>query len=161
GYMRFYAAVLSERIPRFVGRTMDAVLSRVPPPANDRHWLARAQRFAAALGLPLDERITSWNALFFGDRLDLLRPDFVRSLPPIDPLRYLAGERDVLEGRSTLSRLLHVNFTSYLADDLLVKTDRCTMANSLEARAPFLDRELVEYVAALPDHFKLRGRETK
>jgi len=42
-----------------------------------------------------------------------------------------------------------------------VKTDRCTMANSLEARAPFLDRELVEYVAALPDEFKLQGRRTK
>ena len=54
-----------------------------------------------------------------------------------------------MEGLSTLSRLLHANFTSYLPDDLLVKTDRCTMANSLEARSPFLDRELIEYVAAL------------
>src|SRR5262249_23509552 len=43
----------------------------------------------------------------------------------------------------------------------LVKTDRATMANSLEARSPFLDRELVEYVAALPDTFKLRGRVSK
>src|SRR5262249_26597941 len=53
------------------------------------------------------------------------------------------------------------NFTSYLPDDLLVKTDRSTMANSLEARSPFLDRELVEYVARLPDRFKLRGRVSK
>ena len=52
---------------------------------------------------------------------------------------------------STLSRVLHANFTSYLPDDLLVKTDRCTMANSLEARAPFLDTALMEYAAGLPD----------
>ena len=54
-----------------------------------------------------------------------------------------------------------MNFTSYLADDLLVKADRCTMANSLEARSPFLDRSLVEYVASLPDDLKLRGGRTK
>src|SRR5262249_7671635 len=53
------------------------------------------------------------------------------------------------------------NFSSYLPDDLLVKADRCTMANSLEARSPFLDRELTEYAAALPDEYKLRGRRTK
>src|SRR5262249_16545477 len=82
-------------------------------------------------------------------------------LQPLDRRHHMASEGDRLVGRSTLSRALHVNFTSYLADDLLVKTDRCTMANSLEARSPFLDRELVEYVAALPDDLKLRGRQTK
>src|SRR5207249_6908237 len=78
-----------------------------------------------------------------------------------DKLRDLASERRRMSGRSTLSRVLHANFTSYLPDDLLVKTDRCTMANSLEARSPFLDRELTEYAAALPDDMKLRGQRTK
>ena len=66
-----------------------------------------------------------------------------------------------MRGLSTLSRLLHGNFESYLPDDLLVKTDRCTMANSLEARCPFLDRELTEFAARLPDGLKLRGQRTK
>lgn len=161
GYMRFYAALLSERIPPALGTAASAALGRLPAPARDRHWLARAQRFAAPLGRPIDERVTAWNSLFFGDLSRLLRRDFVESLTPIDPLHYLAAERPLLEGRSTLARLLHANFTSYLADDLLVKTDRCTMASSLEARSPFLDRELVEYAAALPDDLKLRGRQTK
>jgi asparagine synthase (glutamine-hydrolysing) len=91
----------------------------------------------------------------------LLRPDLIQRVKPIDPMHFLRAEQVRLEGRSPLSRLLHGNFTSYLADDLLVKTDRCTMASSLEARSPFLDRELIEYVAALPDHFKLRGRRGK
>src|SRR5213594_728762 len=76
-------------------------------------------------------------------------------------MRYLAGGVGHREGRTPLSRVLHANFTSYLPDDLLVKTDRCTMANSLEARAPFLDRALTEYAAALPDDLKLHGRRTK
>jgi asparagine synthase (glutamine-hydrolysing) len=79
----------------------------------------------------------------------------------VDKLRYIADALPLMEGRSTLSKVLHANFISYLPDDLLVKTDRCTMANSLEARSPFLDRELIEYVAGLPDDLKLRGRQTK
>jgi asparagine synthase (glutamine-hydrolysing) len=161
GYMRFYAALMSERIPRFVGAAAGAVLSSVPAPARDRHWLARAQRFARPLGRPLEERITSWNSIFFDDLFELLRPDFVAALAPVERLLRLSDERPMMEDRSALSRLLHANFASYLADDLLVKTDRCTMANALEARSPFLDRELIEYVAALPDDVKLRGRRTK
>ena len=49
----------------------------------------------------------------------------------------------------------------YLADDLLVKMDRATMAHSLEARSPFLDHSLMEFVASLPAHFKLAGRNKK
>ena len=66
-----------------------------------------------------------------------------------------------MDGASPLSQLLAANFHSYLHDDLLVKADRMTMANSLEGRAPLLDRDLMEYVAGLPDHYKLRGRTTK
>jgi asparagine synthase (glutamine-hydrolysing) len=161
GYLRFYAAVLSERIPAPLGRAAHGVLSRVPTPANDRHWIARAQRFFSSVNTPLHDRMTRWNALFFDDLDALLRPDFVAGLNPIDKLRYIGAERPLMEGRSTLSQALHANFTSYLADDLLVKTDRCTMANSLEARSPFLDRELVEYVASLPDDLKLQSGRTK
>jgi len=161
GYLRFRAAVLSERIPRAAGAAAHAALSRLPTPANDRHWFARTQRFFEAMGRPLHERMTRWNALFFADLESLFNPDFLASTAPIDKLRYLKVELPWLEGRSTLSQVLHANFTSYLPDDLLVKTDRCTMANSLEARAPFLDRELVEYVAALPDDYKLQGGRTK
>ncbi|MCU1381466.1 MAG: Asparagine synthase (Glutamine-hydrolyzing) [Acidobacteria bacterium] len=161
GYLRFYAALLAERIPAAAGRAAGAMLALVPPPPNERHWLARAQRFFRSMSLPLHDRVTRWNSLFFDDLDALLRPDFVAGLAPIDKLRHIRGEREQMAGRSPLSQLLHGNFTSYLADDLLVKTDRCTMANSLEARSPFLDRELVEYAAALPDNLKLQGRRTK
>ena len=56
------------------------------------------------------------------------------------------------------SRLLYLNARTYLLDDLLPKMDRMTMAHGLEARSPLLDRDLMEYVASLPDDFKRRGR---
>jgi asparagine synthase (glutamine-hydrolysing) len=161
GYLRFYAALLADRVPASLRRIARGILSRVPTPASDRHWLARAQRFAQAMGAPLHDRLTGWNAFFFDDLEALLRPDFVAALKPIEKLRHIAGQRAMMAGRSPLSEVLHANFSSYLPDDLLVKTDRCTMANSLEARSPFLDRELVEYAAALPDDLKLNGNRTK
>ena len=50
---------------------------------------------------------------------------------------------------------------SYLPEDLLVKMDIATMANSLEARVPFLDHKFMELVAGIPPHLKLKGTKTK
>jgi asparagine synthase (glutamine-hydrolysing) len=161
GYIRFYAAILSEQIPRPLGQMLNGVASRLPKPSNDRHPLARAQRFLRALSMPFYDRITRWSSLFFNDLDRLLDPDFMRSIAPIDPLRYMAGERAAMEPLSPLARVLHINFMSYLLDDLLIKMDRCSMANSLEARSPFLDKALIEYVMTLPDHYKMQRGRTK
>jgi asparagine synthase (glutamine-hydrolysing) len=161
GYLRFYAGVLSEKIPGPVARSANAVLSRLPVPASDRHPLARAQRFFGSISMPLYDRMTRWNSLFYDDLDALLEPSFRATLPHVDHLRYIARELTAMEGLSTLNKQLHANFKSYLLDDLLVKMDRCTMANSLEARSPFLDRELIEFAATLPDDLKLHGRTTK
>jgi len=159
GYLRFGAALAAERAPAWAGPA-GALLALLPQPRHERSWLARGKRFARFMNLPLEDRLTAWAGVFYDDLERLLDPAFAASLGAIDRrahLRNLAG----VDGASPLSRVLAANFHSYLHDDLLVKTDRMTMANSLEARSPFLDRELIEYVAALPDHEKLRGRTTK
>jgi asparagine synthase (glutamine-hydrolysing) len=161
GYTRFYAALLSESVPGPFAAVADGVLSMLPTPRSDRHWISRARRFVKPFALSVDERVVAWNAFFFETLEQLVLPEVLAESGPVDRMRLIAREADRMAGRSTLSRLLHANFTSYLPDDLLVKTDRCTMANSLEGRSPFLDRELVEYAAALPDHLKLRGRTPK
>ena len=69
----------------------------------------------------------------------------------------LAGHR----GRPTLDRLLALNIDTYLVDDLLVKTDRMSMAHGLEVRSPFLDTELVEFAMRLPPALKPRGLSLK
>jgi asparagine synthase (glutamine-hydrolysing) len=108
--------------------------------------------------LPLVERAARWNS-FFPDGLDaLLQPDVIAA----DASRSEhAGSPRLNDAPTLLGRLLAANFDSYLPDDLLVKTDRCTMANSLEARSPFLDTALIEYAALLPDAYKLARRRTK
>ena len=63
--------------------------------------------------------------------------------------------------KDVLSQILFVDLTSYLPDDLLIKVDIASMANSLEVRSPFLDHKVVEFAAALPNSLKLHGGKTK
>lgn len=76
----------------------------------------------------------------------------------------LAWARDALNGfpaAPSLNRLLWLDFLSYLPDNLLVKVDRGTMLASIEARAPYLDREVLELALPAPVDLKVRGFTTK
>jgi asparagine synthase (glutamine-hydrolysing) len=162
GYMRFQASLAAEHVPKLAGQLLDAVLQMLPRAPHERHLFARARRFAKFMHLPLIDRLIRWNTIFQDDLWSLLQQD-VR----VDPLkdlsdrtaewRELPGSREM----SPLDHMLALNYKSYLPDDLLVKTDRCTMANSLEARCPLLDTSLTQYAMSLPDSFRIDGRRTK
>ena len=62
---------------------------------------------------------------------------------------------------SGLRKMGYVDIKSWLPDDLLVKADKMTMANSIELRVPFLDHNLLEFAMALPDEYRLKGWEGK
>jgi asparagine synthase (glutamine-hydrolysing) len=158
GYLRFAAALAAERTPRWA--VLGAPLLKMfPKPNHERALIARASRFLRHMQLPLEDRLTAFAGVFFDDLNRLLDPAFAAAVGPVDRRRH--RENAGADDASPLNRLLAVNVHSYLHDDLLVKTDRMTMANSLEARSPFLDRELMEYAAGLPDEDKLSGMTTK
>jgi asparagine synthase (glutamine-hydrolysing) len=161
GYQRFAGTLLTERIPALARRLVAAAFRQLPPGPNEAHWLSLGHRVASKLRAPMYERLTSWISVFFDDLEALFAPDFLGAVAPIDRLAYLRARLADLDRLSPLSRLLEPTFHSYLCDDVLVKVDRCTMAHGLEARCPFLDREVVDYAAMLPDDMKLRGRRTK
>jgi asparagine synthase (glutamine-hydrolysing) len=72
--------------------------------------------------------------------------------------------RDLLEnvsGRDVVAKMLYIDTKTWLPDDLLLKADKMTMANSVELRVPLLDHELLEFAASLPSHFKVHGFTTK
>ncbi len=120
------------------------------------------ERFALAAEKDLVERHHTW----FGSigpelQREVLSSRLREGLASDDPL---SSARDRVTGREfpdDLSLLLYTDFTMYLQDDLLTKVDRATMLASLEARAPFLDHELAEFVAGLPSGQKLSGLTTK
>ncbi|MGH2566458.1 MAG: asparagine synthase-related protein, partial [Ginsengibacter sp.] len=62
---------------------------------------------------------------------------------------------------SGLKKIMNLDFDTNLFDDLLVKMDIATMANSLEGRSAFLSKELLEYIPSIKDSYKIKGRTTK
>ena len=161
GYLRFQAGVVSERLPTSVRRLGGWAMAALPASVHHHSRLRMAQRFFGASGASLDERFAAWGA-FFGDDLDRLLDARLRQrLPARDGVAHFRPHLHRVEGCSTLSRLLYLNAKTYLPEDLLVKADRCSMANALEVRSPFLDHRLVEYAAGLPDRLKLRRGVTK
>jgi asparagine synthase (glutamine-hydrolysing) len=155
GYLRLYGGALSERVPRAAFRAAAGLLGLLPEPADRKHPLRFAKRFAEAGSLPLLERYLRWNAYFTADLPGLLRPELAAALDRERLLESFRGSFAAGSG-STLARLLQLNFETYLVDDLLVKMDRMSMAHGLEARSPFLDTEVVEFGASLPDRLRMR-----
>lgn len=79
-----------------------------------------------------------------------------------DTVAQVIGDQlDRCDAESALDRMLYADSKLWLPDYLLLRGDKLTMANSLEARVPLLDHKLVEFAAQLPEHFKLRGRQRK
>ena len=68
---------------------------------------------------------------------------------------------ELCDNDDTVTRMQSLDTRLYLAEDILTKVDRASMAVSLEVRAPFLDPRVAEYAASLPPNYKLRGHKTK
>lgn len=164
GYDRFRGGLLLSRLPGVLARGLREVLERLPEPRGYKNPLSLARRFVEHAGRSPDEQLLAWNAYFVGPRLArLLRSDVY---PRADPWAPMALQSSLLEkasdrGQDRLGQILVHNLATYLTDDLLVKTDRMTMAVGLEARSPFLDTSLIELAFGLPSRLKMRGGQLK
>jgi asparagine synthase (glutamine-hydrolysing) len=95
------------------------------------------------------------------EKEDIYTEDFRKKVEKIDPLDFLLKKFEESGTEDLLEQLLYVDINSYLPEDLLFKMDIATMANSLEARVPFLDHKFMELVAGIPSQLKLKGKKTK
>jgi len=122
---------------------------------------ARERRVARLLAPP--PAGISWQAQIFSQEQYLFRAEEVGRLTGNRPSDRLSAWRSppVLDLRSAPARQAFFDLIGYLPDDLLVKVDRATMANSLEARVPLLDYRVVEFALGLPDELKWKNGQEK
>ena len=129
-------------------------------PSSDRKvsFDYRAKRFTRAAALPPLERHLAWKEIFGEAQRADLRAGEAIGWDPFGLYRERFAET---AGAEALARLQDADLGVYLVDDLLVKTDRSSMAHSLEARVPFLDQEVADFALALPRRLRVRGLAKK
>jgi asparagine synthase (glutamine-hydrolysing) len=162
GYETFYAFKLAEwynRLPSFVReRVLDPLAGVLPMSSGYVNLRLAAQTFLAGARAPRWQRVQRWLAAFSPELLGgVLEGAGARALAPES---LYARTRELYEGypaADPLAKIFYVYARQYLLDYILVKVDRCSMLQSLEVRAPFLDRDVAEFVWRLPVALKLRG----
>jgi asparagine synthase (glutamine-hydrolysing) len=159
GYETYAAHRLAERIGPAAARLRPLV--ELLPSSSSRVSLDyRAKRFVRAAALPPLERHHGFKEIFSAQHRDrLLAPQWRSQMA--DPLEFWRLRFAETAGAPLLTRLQDVDLGIYLADDLLVKTDRSSMAHSLEARVPYLDPVVSDLALALPSSMKVHGLSKK
>ena len=156
GYYTYVADRLAPRVGR-AAALLRPLVELLPSSSERVSFDYKAKRFVRGANLPPVERHHAWKEIFSTDAQDQLLSSS-RTSDPLDVYRARYAET---EGAEELARLQDLDLGIYLVDDLLVKTDRASMAHSLEARVPFLDPVVAELALALETKKKVRGFSKK
>jgi asparagine synthase (glutamine-hydrolysing) len=160
GYYTYAADLLALRFGRLASGVRPLV-ELLPSSGRKASFDYRAKRFVRGADLPPLERHHAWKEIFSPEaRAELLGSDPL-SRPRLDPVDLLRERFAETEGAELLARLQDVDLGLYLVDDLLVKTDRASMAHSLEARVPYLDPVVAGLAQALRTKLKVSGLRKK
>ncbi|NJD18912.1 MAG: asparagine synthase (glutamine-hydrolyzing), partial [Gemmatimonadetes bacterium] len=149
-------------VPGAVRRGLLAPLVGLLPVSHRKLSLEfRMKRFLGGLDLdPVDAHLW-WRVVLSAERRRALLAPAVLEEAADAPERWFREVWSRSGARDDLNRILHVDSAVFLPDDLMVKNDRMTMAHSLEARVPFTDPELTEWMARVPARVKLPGLSRK
>jgi len=163
GYQRYALMQALNRVP---GWATPRALHRIGAAIVD-HTTAGSRiralgRVLHLLGQPKLARYGSLMSIFPpAQQLDLYTDELRGQLAEVDSWALLAQAYEASRATDPLGRLIDADVNTYLPGDLLTKVDISTMANSLEARSPFLDHHLMEWAAHLPTQLKVRRGRTK
>ena len=156
GYYTYVADLLAERFGPLAAR-LRPVAELLPSSSKKASFDYRLKKFTRAAAEPPLERHHLYKEIFAPD----VRAELTGRRSEFDPLTRYRERFAETEGHELVTRLQDVDFGLYLVDDLLTKTDRASMAWSLEARVPFMDTVVANFAFSLPVRHKVRGFSKK
>ncbi|MBK9165445.1 MAG: asparagine synthase (glutamine-hydrolyzing) [Acidobacteria bacterium] len=160
GYTRYKTALgrqWARRLPHFLRQAIAAAAIRLPHSARGKNYLYNIAQDHIGRYIDLVSVINRpQRQMLYSE--DLRRQLNGKNGGPEEKFSEISGSRGTAD---LLGPLMALDFKTYLPSDIMVKVDRMTMANSLEARSPLLDQELIEFAAGIPSDLKLKGGETK
>ncbi|MDP2279884.1 MAG: asparagine synthase (glutamine-hydrolyzing) [Nitrospirota bacterium] len=166
GYGRFAANEFSKEMHRYfpasIARLLLPLVMMLPHGSNPANFFWRLKRFLQEYAKSPEMMNAHWLCHFStGMKNDIYTDDFSTLVSVTDSFDLLFEKYREAEADNFLDKTLYADVMTYLPDDLLVKVDVASMANSLEARSPFLDHEFMEFAARIPAELKLKGWTTK
>lgn len=157
-----YATLLNrynqiKKIPRVLHKTISEVLPFIEKITLNQHsrW-----RFKLLSEILKDGDI-DFDTSFINNYFEIDNSGYVGNVFCFDTHPELPVLTEDMRGMDMLSKLLFIDYTQYMCDDVLVKVDRATMSVSIEGRDPFLDQRIIEFAARLPNEYKFDGKVKK
>jgi len=162
GYPTYQAHKMARYFPKMVYRIAKGVVNWLPVSDDDITFDFKAKKFISGIPYTPEIRHQIWLGSFepFQKR-KLFSAEVRRCLKSDDEFDILFRSLRGCDADNYLEKVLWLDMHFYLQDNMLLKVDRTSMANSLEVRVPYLDHRLVEFVCGLPANMKLNGLTTK
>jgi asparagine synthase (glutamine-hydrolysing) len=162
-YSAFKASRLFRRVPRWIrSRVMEPLVNRLPVSHSKLSLEFRLKRFLGGQDLhPADAHLWWRIVLTESEKRAMYAPEVSDALFLEPPERHFREVFHRSGAADPLGRLLHIDSAVFLPDDLMIKNDRMTMAHSLEARVPFTDPELTEFMSTVPPEMRFPGLRKK
>ena len=163
GYDAYAADQLARRLapamPRRAVSALAGLAGLLPPSEKKKGLINKVKRFVQGVAEePVDIEHYRWMTFLpLANKRRLYTAALQDALVASDVYRPVREALGAAGTDDLLNRQLYADLRLYLADDILVKVDRMSMATSLETRAPFLDVDVMELVFSMPGHLKIRG----
>jgi len=161
-YKAYQVARFYRKVPKLVrDRIIKRIVRGLPASGKRLSFEFKAKKFISGIDYPPEiSNFIWWGAYSPAEKKELFTVDLLGKVNQ-DLFAPISFHLSNCSAEETINRLGYLDLKLYLQDDLLVKADRMSMANSLEIRVPFLDHTFVEYAATIPSSLKLKGLTTK
>lgn len=167
GYQTHYLHKITEwyrKAPQTMRNGVKKIIDSLPESHRYMSLSYKLNRFVYGAEYPYDHAHYRWKLLFDErHKRQLLKSEFSEKIDNLEPFSAMRNYFDNArsKGYSLQDQLMYVDFKTFLQDAPLQRTDRMSMANSLEVRVPFLDNDIIDFSRTVPIDMKIKGFQTK